>query len=48
MIHDAKADWASKTIALLNCELPAFTVEGNQVNLVTVPEFRTLAKKLVK
>lgn len=48
MIHDANTDWASKTIALLNCELPAFTVEGNQMNLVTVPEFRTLAKKLVR
>lgn len=48
VIHDAKEEWASKTIALLNCELPAFTVEENQLNLVTVPEFRTLAEKLVK
>lgn len=47
VIHDAKADWASKTIALLNCELPAFEVEGNELSLVTVPEFRTLAAKLI-
>ncbi|MGN0704456.1 MAG: M28 family peptidase [Lentihominibacter sp.] len=48
MIHTAYPEWAGKTIALLNCELPAFQVEGNQVQLVTVPEFRTLATKLVK
>ena len=48
MIHTAHPEWAGKTIALLNCELPAFQVEGNQVQLVTVPEFRTLAAKLVK
>lgn len=48
MIHDAHPEWAKKTIAMLNCELPAFTVEGNTVNLVTVPEFRTLAAKMVK
>ena len=48
MIHTAHPEWAEKTIAMLNCELPAFQVEGNQVRLVTVPEFRTLATKLVK
>lgn len=48
LIHDARPQWAKKTIAMLNCELPAFTVEKNTLNLVTVPEFRTLASKLVK
>lgn len=48
LIHDAKPEWAKKTIAMLNCELPAFTPKGNTVSLVTVPEFRTLAEKLVK
>ncbi len=48
MIHDANPQWASKTIAMLNCELPAFKVEGNELKLVTVPEFRTLAAKMVK
>ncbi len=48
MIHDANPQWSGSTIALLNCELPAFKVEGNKLNLVTVPEFRTLAAKMVK
>lgn len=48
MIHTAHPEWADKTIAMLNCELPAFKVEGNTVHIVTVPEFRTLAAKMVK
>ena len=39
--------WQDSTLALINCELPAFKVEGNQIAIGTVPEFRTLAKKLV-
>lgn len=46
MTHDAKKDWADKTLALINCELPAF-VTGTPLAIGSVPEFRTLVKKLV-
>ncbi|NLD19119.1 MAG: M28 family peptidase [Clostridiales bacterium] len=45
MIDKVHPEWSSKTIALLNCELPAFEVEDMKV--VSVPEFRTLVNKLV-
>lgn len=48
MIHDAHPEWADKTIALLNCELPAFEVTDNEINIAGVPEFRTLITKMVK
>ena len=48
MIHNARPEWAGKTIAMLNCELPGFTLAKNKLNLVTVPEFQTLAKKMIK
>ncbi|MEG2344577.1 MAG: M28 family peptidase [Anaerovoracaceae bacterium] len=48
MIHKEHPEWAGKTIAMFNCELPAFTTKGNTLNIVSVPEFRTLANKMVK
>lgn len=47
VINDAHPEWSGSTIALLNCELPAFSVENNELNIVSVPEFRTLVNKLV-
>lgn len=40
-------DWQDSTLALINCELPAFQVKGNQLAIGAVPEFRTLAEKLI-
>ena len=34
-------------MALLNCELPAFEVEENKLNIACVPEFGTLVNKMV-
>lgn len=48
MIDEGHPEWAEKTIALLNCELPAFEVPGNELCMVTVPEFRALGTKMIK
>lgn len=40
-------DWQGSTLAMINCELPAFKVKGNQIGIGAVPEFRTLAAKLI-
>lgn len=40
-------DWQGTTLALINCELPAFKTESGQTGIGAVPEFRTLANKLV-
>lgn len=45
MIDKAHPEWATKTIAMLNCELPAYEVADMKVS--SVPEFRTLVNKLV-
>ena len=47
MIHDARPEWAGKTLAMLNCEHPAYA-EDNLLFMMTVPEFKTLTTKLVK
>ena len=44
---EEKADWQGSTLAMINCELPAFQVEGNQIAIGAVPEFRSLAKRLI-
>ncbi|MGI6737464.1 MAG: M28 family peptidase [Anaerovoracaceae bacterium] len=46
MIEKQK-DWQGSTLAMLNCELPAFRLKNNEVAIGSVPEFRTLAKNLV-
>ncbi len=40
-------DWQGSTLAMINCELPAFKVKGNEIAIGAVPEFRTLAAKLI-
>ena len=47
MMHEADLGWSGKTLALLNCELPAFEVEENKLNIACVPEFGTLVNKMV-
>lgn len=47
MIHEAHPEWAKKTLAMLNCELPAFQVKGNKLIIAGVPEFHTLISKMV-
>lgn len=47
MMHEAELGWDGKTLAMLNCELPAFAVEGDQLNISCVPEFASLVSKMV-
>ncbi len=44
---EANPDWSGKTIAMLNCELPAFTPDSGATGICNVPEFRTLSEKLI-
>ena len=44
---EEKSDWQGSTLAMINCELPAFKTETGQTGIGAVPEFRTLADKLV-
>ena len=46
MIEKQK-DWQGTTLAMLNCELPAFRTSDNTVAAGCVPEFRTIVSKLV-
>ena len=47
MMHEADLGWDGKTLALLNCELPAFEVKGNQLQIAAVPEFGAFVNKMV-
>jgi Iap family predicted aminopeptidase len=47
MIDNEKPEWAQKTIAMLNCEMPAFETEDKTLRVSCVPEFGTLSKKLI-
>ena len=40
-------DWQGSTLALINCELPAYQVTDNLLSVACVPEFRTVAAKLI-
>ena len=44
---EEKAEWQGSTLAMINCELPAFKVKGNQLAIGSVPEFRTISAKLI-
>lgn len=44
---EKQKDWQNSTLAMINCELPAFKVTGNKIGLGCVPEYRSLASKLV-
>lgn len=47
MIHTEKPEWAKKTIAMLNCELPAFEPQDKTLRVSCVPEFATMSKMLI-
>ena len=44
---EANQEWQGTTLAMINCELPAFKTETNTLSIGAVPEFRTLAAKLI-
>jgi Iap family predicted aminopeptidase len=47
MINEVHPEWADKTIAMLNFELPAFYAGEDTAYISTVPEFNTLVKTFV-
>ncbi|MFR2885933.1 MAG: hypothetical protein ACLTCB_06815 [Merdibacter sp.] len=48
MINTAHPEWAGKTIAMINFELPAFYDGMSQGQISCVPEFSTLTKTFVE
>lgn len=48
MINNAHPDWAGKTLALINFELPAFYDGMDEGTISCVPEFASLTKELVE
>ena len=48
MINSARPDWAGKTLALINFELPAFYDGMAEGYISCVPEFASLTKELVE
>ena len=48
MINHANPDWAEKTIAMINFELPAFYDGKEQAQISCVPEFASVVKDFVK
>ena len=48
MINNAHPDWAGKTLALINFELPAFYDGMDEGYISCVPEFASLTKELVE
>lgn len=48
MINNAHPDWAGKTLALINFELPAFYDGMEEGYISCVPEFASLTKELVE
>ena len=47
MIHTEKPEWAKKTIAMLNFELPAFYDGASQMEISCVPEYASAVKQFV-
>ena len=48
MINTAHPEWAGKTIAMINFELPAFYDGMSQGQISCVPEFAALTKSFVE
>ncbi len=48
VIDKEKPEWAKTTIAMLNCELPAFEPQDKTLRVSCVPEFGTMSKKLIE
>lgn len=47
MIHNAHPEWADKTLAMINFELPAFYDGMEQSQISCVPEFASIVESLV-
>lgn len=45
---EANPDWADKTICMINTELPAYSTDSNEVNIIAVPEYQAMATKLIE
>ena len=44
---EANQDWAEKTICMINTELPGYSTESKELNIITVPEYRTMTENLI-
>ena len=44
---EANPDWASKTICMINTELPGYSIGLDELNIISVPEYQAMASKLV-
>ncbi len=44
---EANPDWVKKTICMINTELPAWIPENKTLNIITVPEYRTMTENLI-
>ena len=44
---EANPDWAKKTICMINTELPSWIPENKTLNIITVPEYRTMTENLI-
>lgn len=44
---EANPDWATKTICMINTELPGYSIGLDELNIISVPEYQAMASKLV-
>lgn len=44
---EANPDWATKTICMINTELPGYSMGLDELNIISVPEYQEMASKLV-
>ena len=44
---EANPDWATKTICMINTELPGYSMGLDELNIISVPEYQAMASKLV-
>ena len=45
---EANPEWAEKTICMINTELPAYSTDSNEVNIIAVPEYQAMASWLIE
>lgn len=44
---EANPDWASKTICMINTELPGYSMGLDELSIIAVPEYQAMASRLV-
>ncbi len=44
---EANPDWATKTICMINTELPAYSVGLEELSMISVPEYQAMSEKLI-